>query len=132
MNLRWDHFVNPYDAPRFPTSSDGRDNRHAQFVRDFARVVSVIQDKTNSVIDLYRDILRAVEDLATCSYTSEAFSELLSRIQTAVSVFRFNATACLTFHLPNRSIDLIWKVMQISNTGWLSWTKGLRVSCYSD
>jgi hypothetical protein len=44
----------------------------------------VWQDKTNNVIDLYKDILRAVEDLATCSYTSEAFTELLGRIQAAV------------------------------------------------
>ena len=36
------------------------------------------------MIDLYKDILRAVEDLSTCSYTSEAFSELLARIQAAV------------------------------------------------
>lgn len=42
------------------------------------------QDKTNNVIDLYKDILRAVEDLATCSYTTEAFTDLLSRIQAAV------------------------------------------------
>jgi predicted transcriptional regulator len=47
----------------------------------------VPQDKTNSVIDLYKDILRAVEDLATCSYTSEAFSELLGRVQAAVSAY---------------------------------------------
>ena len=38
------------------------------------------------MIDLYRDILRAVEDLSTCSYTSEAFSELLGRIQAAVTL----------------------------------------------
>jgi hypothetical protein len=37
------------------------------------------------VIDMYKDILRAVEDLATCLYTSEAFSELLAKIQAAVS-----------------------------------------------
>jgi hypothetical protein len=42
------------------------------------------QDKTNNVIDLYKDILRAVEDLATCSYAEEAFTELLSRVQSAV------------------------------------------------
>lgn len=42
------------------------------------------QDKTNNVIDLYKDILRAVDDLATCSYTTDAFTELLSRIQAAV------------------------------------------------
>ena len=45
MNLRWDHFVNPYDVPRFPTSGDARDNRHVQFVRDFASHVSVLQDR---------------------------------------------------------------------------------------
>lgn len=42
------------------------------------------QDKTNNVIDLYKDITRAVEDLATCSYTTEAFSELLGKVQAAV------------------------------------------------
>ena len=47
------------------------------------------KDKTNNVIDLYKDILRAVEDLATCPYTSEALSDLLSRIQAAVRVLLF-------------------------------------------
>ncbi|KAJ4485207.1 dynein heavy chain, N-terminal region 1-domain-containing protein [Lentinula aciculospora] len=84
VNIRWDHFVNQYDTGRFVSSADGKDNRHIQFVREFASVVSVLQDKTNSVIDLYKDILRAVDDLATCSYTSEAFSELLGRIQAAI------------------------------------------------
>ncbi|KAJ3972627.1 dynein heavy chain, N-terminal region 1-domain-containing protein [Lentinula raphanica] len=84
VNIRWDHFVNQYDTGRFVSGTDGRDNRHIQFVREFASVVSVLQDKTNSVIDLYKDILRAVDDLATCSYTSEAFSDLLGRIQAAI------------------------------------------------
>jgi dynein heavy chain 1 len=44
----------------------------------------VLQDKTNNVIDLYKDILRAVEDLATCSYTTEAFTELLGKVQAAI------------------------------------------------
>lgn len=39
--------------------------------------------------------MRAVEDLATCSYTEDAFTELLSRIQSAVRqtviVFPFSA-----------------------------------------
>ncbi|KAH9964086.1 dynein heavy chain, N-terminal region 1-domain-containing protein [Lactifluus volemus] len=83
MNIGWEHFVSQYDAARF-VSSDGRDTRHIQFVREFASVVSVLQDKTNNVIDLYKDILRAVEDLATCSYTTESFTELLGRIQAAI------------------------------------------------
>ncbi|KAI0318175.1 cytoplasmic dynein heavy chain 1 [Amylostereum chailletii] len=84
MNIRWDHFVSQYDAARYVPSADGRDIRHIQFVREFASVVSVLQDKTNNVIDLYKDIMRAVEDLATCSYTSDAFTELLSRVQAAI------------------------------------------------
>ncbi|KAA1475369.1 cytoplasmic dynein heavy chain 1 [Dentipellis sp. KUC8613] len=85
MNIRWDHFVSQFDAAtRYVSSADGRDTRHIQFVREFASVVSVLQDKTNNVIDLYKDILRAVEDLATCPYTTEAFSDLLSRVQAAI------------------------------------------------
>lgn len=43
MNIRWDYFVNQYDTSRYVPSSDGRDNRHIQFVREFASVVSVLQ-----------------------------------------------------------------------------------------
>ena len=67
MNIHWDYFVNQCDAARYVSSADGH-HRHIQFVREFASVVSVLQDKTNSVVDLYKDILRAVEDLATCPY----------------------------------------------------------------
>jgi len=43
MNIRWDHFVNQYDTTRYVSSADGRDNRHIQFVREFASVISVLQ-----------------------------------------------------------------------------------------
>jgi dynein heavy chain 1 len=85
MNIRWDYFVNQYDAARYVSSADGRDNRHIQFLQKFASVVLILQDKTSGVIDLYKDMFRAVEDLATCPYTNEAFSELLAKIQAAVS-----------------------------------------------
>ncbi|KAF8870591.1 cytoplasmic dynein heavy chain 1 [Gymnopilus junonius] len=97
MNIRWDYFVNQYDTSRYVPSSDGRDNRHIQFVREFASVVSVLQDKTNNVIDLYKDILRAVEDLATCSYTTEAFSELLGKIQAAIDRLNLEGYANLDY-----------------------------------
>jgi hypothetical protein len=104
MNIKWDYFANQYDTSRYVPSADGRDNRHIQFVREFASVVSVFQvsffivlsfffyhscissaqDKTNNVIDLYKDMLRAIEDLSSCSYTAEAFTELLTKIQAAV------------------------------------------------
>ncbi|KAI0668593.1 dynein heavy chain [Trametes maxima] len=85
MNIRWDHFVNQYDTARYVSSdSAARDNRHIQFVREFASVVSILQDKTNNVIDLYKDILRSVEELSTCPYTPEAFRDLLGKIQAAI------------------------------------------------
>lgn len=103
MNIRWDYFVNQYDTARYVSTVDGRDNRHIQFVREFASVVSVLQDKTNSVIDLYKDIMRAVEDLSTCAYTTEAFSELLAKIQAAVSLT--SLPLCGLRYLSSRQID---------------------------
>lgn len=43
MNIRWDHFVSQFDGARYVASSETRDNRHIQFVREFASVVSVLQ-----------------------------------------------------------------------------------------
>lgn len=45
---------------------------------------AILQDKTNNLIDLYKDILRAVEDMSTCPYTFEAFADLIGRVQAAV------------------------------------------------
>ncbi|TBU30761.1 dynein heavy chain [Dichomitus squalens] len=84
MNIRWDYFVNQYDTARYVSGDGARDNRHILFVREFASVVSILQDKTNNVIDLYKDILRSIEELSTCPYTPEAFRELLSKIQAAI------------------------------------------------
>ncbi|PFH46895.1 hypothetical protein AMATHDRAFT_7278 [Amanita thiersii Skay4041] len=84
MNIRWDHFMNQHDISRYVSGSDAKDDRNVQFVLEFASVVSFFQDKTNNAIGLYQGITRAVEDLATCPYTTEAFSELLARIQLAI------------------------------------------------
>ena len=43
MNIRWDHFVNHHDTARYMSGADGRDNRHVQFVKEFASVFSVLQ-----------------------------------------------------------------------------------------
>ncbi|KAJ3566624.1 hypothetical protein NP233_g6881 [Leucocoprinus birnbaumii] len=88
-------YPHAYDTARYVPSADARDNRHIQFVREFAGVVSVLQDKTNNVIDLYKDILRNVEDLATCSYTTEAFSELLGKIQASIDKLNLEGYANL-------------------------------------
>ena len=45
-----------------------------------------MQDKTNNVIDLYKDIMRSVEELSTCPYTPDAFREILGKIPAAVRI----------------------------------------------
>jgi hypothetical protein len=44
-----------------------------------------LQDKTNSLVNSYKEISRVIEDLSTCPYTYEAFAELIGKIQAAVS-----------------------------------------------
>ncbi|KAG8800414.1 hypothetical protein FRC16_002934 [Serendipita sp. 398] len=86
MSLRWDYFVNAYDTHRYLPAAglDGRENRHISFVREFASVVSILQDKTNSLVNSYKEINRVVEDLSTCPYNHDAFAELIGKIQAAV------------------------------------------------
>ncbi|KIK23286.1 hypothetical protein PISMIDRAFT_11055 [Pisolithus microcarpus 441] len=58
MNIRWDHFVNHYDT-----------------ARSYQARMGGTTDISNS---------SGIEELATCAYTGEAFSELLSKIQAAI------------------------------------------------
>ncbi|KAG2358351.1 cytoplasmic dynein heavy chain 1 [Suillus spraguei] len=117
MNIRWDYFVNQYDNTRYVTGADGRENRHIQFVREFASVVSILQDKTNNVIDLYRNILRAVEDLATCPYTSEAFSDLLGKIQAAIDRLNLEGYANLEYWVAD--LDKRIEVILLQRLGYI-------------
>jgi len=86
MSVRWDFFVNAFDTHRYLPAAglEGRENRNLAFVREFAGVVSVFQDKTNSLIDSYKEINRVVEELSTCPFTSQAFAELIAKIQASI------------------------------------------------
>ncbi|KAG9008851.1 hypothetical protein FRB94_012820 [Tulasnella sp. JGI-2019a] len=86
MSMKWDFFVNAYDTHRYVPSGrgDGRENKHVAYVRELAASVSVLQDKTNSLIDSYKEISRLVEELQTCPFSSDAFQDLISKIQAAV------------------------------------------------
>ncbi|TXT09077.1 hypothetical protein VHUM_02551 [Vanrija humicola] len=84
MNMQWDHLVNAYESHRYLPAGDGRESRHFVYVREFASVVSVLQDKATSLIDTSNDISRVVEELGTCDYTVDAFAGLLSQIQKTI------------------------------------------------
>ncbi|KAF7729943.1 hypothetical protein EC973_003356 [Apophysomyces ossiformis] len=88
INLRWDYFIHTYDAHHRPLSSyitgtplDSRENRHVMFVREFANVVSVLQDKVDALIGYYEDITKSIEEMKTCPYQVERFEDALGRIQ---------------------------------------------------
>ena len=86
MNMQWDHLVHAYEGHRFlPGTSDGRESRHFAFVREFASVVSLLQDKATTLIEISNDIHRIVEELGQCEFAQDAFSNLLSQIQKTVS-----------------------------------------------
>ncbi|PWZ01334.1 cytoplasmic dynein heavy chain 1 [Testicularia cyperi] len=97
MALRWEHFANIYEshrtAPYLPGSAggssgsggeSGRENRQVAFVRQFASIVSLFQDKTSELIEIQRDMRTTIEDLGKCAYTAEAFSERLQKIQNTI------------------------------------------------
>ncbi|KAI8974487.1 dynein heavy chain [Pilobolus umbonatus] len=87
INLRWDYFVNTYDAHHRPLSYltgnplDARENRHVMFVREFANVVSVFQDKVDSLIGYYDEITKGVDEMKFCPYQAERFEDILNRVQ---------------------------------------------------
>ncbi|KAI7869607.1 dynein heavy chain [Mucor mucedo] len=87
INLRWDYFVNTYDAHHRPlsyltgTPLDARENRHVMFVREFANVVSVFQDKVDALIGYYDEITKGVDEMKACPYQAERFEDDLSRVQ---------------------------------------------------
>lgn len=86
MNMQWDHLVHAYEGHRFlPGAADGRESRHFAFVREFASVVSLLQDKTAALIEISADISRNVEELSKCDFDSDSFSKLLGQIQKTVS-----------------------------------------------
>ena len=83
--MQWDHLVHAYEGHRFlPGTSDGRESRHFAFVREFASVVSLLQDKATALVEISIDITRVIDDLRHCDFTSEAFSALLGQVQKTV------------------------------------------------
>ncbi|KAJ2157684.1 dynein heavy chain [Coemansia sp. RSA 552] len=76
MGLKWQYFVSSAGALH--------ENRNASFVREFAAVVSLFQEKVEALITLNDSINGAVRELSTCAYSEESFREILDRIQALI------------------------------------------------
>lgn len=98
MNLRWEHFANTYESHRamayLPGSGglDARENKQVTFVRQLGSAVSLFQDKTTELIEMQRDTSALVDELSSCPYTSQAFSERLAKIQATID--KLNLEGC--------------------------------------
>ncbi|KAF9140779.1 hypothetical protein BGX30_005985 [Mortierella sp. GBA39] len=85
VSLRWEHFANTYGSVTSyinpGSAADARENRHIVFVREFASVVSIFQDKVDSLISIYDDIIKLIDELPVCSFVHTTFSSIILRIQ---------------------------------------------------
>ena len=86
MNMQWDHLVNAYEGHRLLPGNvtEGRENRHFLFVREFASVISLLQDKATALIEISDEINRSVDELQTCDFDSASFTKLLGQIQKVI------------------------------------------------
>ncbi|KAM0792972.1 hypothetical protein ACM66B_002727 [Microbotryomycetes sp. NB124-2] len=103
MNLRWEQFINSFDSrTTLPFMSNGSGgaveshaSKHTTYVRELASIVSAFHDQTNSLIDMYADVARNIDQLATCTYSAAAFSEILSNVQKTVDKLNLEGYANL-------------------------------------
>ncbi|GAA97827.1 uncharacterized protein L969DRAFT_96169 [Mixia osmundae IAM 14324] len=80
LSLRWENFVNSYVA----NNAEARESRHAAFVREFSRAVSLLQERTESLVRLQEQVDAALSQLTSCDYAFEAFQSILVKLQQLV------------------------------------------------
>ena len=99
MQMKWESFVHAYDphhragaylsnGPDSTPHAPVRESRHVQFVREFAVTTASLQEKTDTLISIYDDMLYCLNELKTCQYTESLFSDILRRIQDLVNACR--------------------------------------------
>ena len=108
MSLRWEFFVNTFDTRQsiLPAGPNGaatngsadllaREGRHGAFVRELASAVSMFQDRTDALLDMYAEIGTVVQELSTCKYERSAFGDLLARVQRTIDKLNLEGYANL-------------------------------------
>ncbi|KAF2152302.1 hypothetical protein K461DRAFT_241389 [Myriangium duriaei CBS 260.36] len=88
LPLRWESISGAYEVNvRISENGDldrPSESKHVQFVRDFARAVRELQQKTSSLVTINKTVQAALSDLETGVYSSEALNQPLDVIQRAV------------------------------------------------
>ncbi|KAJ2451292.1 dynein heavy chain [Coemansia sp. RSA 2336] len=81
MGLKWQAFVG---STGMYANADAHENRSTSFVREFAAVVALFQEKVETLISLNESINNAVRELEHCSFSQESFRDVLDRIQSLI------------------------------------------------
>ncbi|EGG11538.1 uncharacterized protein MELLADRAFT_46877 [Melampsora larici-populina 98AG31] len=97
LNMRWENFVGTMlDSAvsgglansRLGTVGGGdRDTvggRQGTYVRDLANKVGIFQERTDDLLIMYEDLLKVIDELASCEYKADVFAVLLSKIQKTI------------------------------------------------
>ncbi|KAF1993187.1 dynein heavy chain [Amniculicola lignicola CBS 123094] len=89
--LKWESFVHAYDLhirqSTFPSGAPGSvrsESKHVQFVREFAAATSLLQTKVATLVTINAAVEKALKELETCAYNTEAFRQNLEVIQRSV------------------------------------------------
>ncbi|TLD37835.1 cytoplasmic dynein-like protein 1 heavy chain 1 [Venturia nashicola] len=91
--LKWESFVNGYNisATRSTYSGTGvapvgtrSENKHVQFVRDFANAISTLQSKTSTLAVVHTTVENTLKELESCAYSLPDFQSNIKTIQDAV------------------------------------------------
>ena len=96
--LKWESFVNVFETfgkNVYGQADGGKDSRHVQFVKDFAKSVSVLQEKTTTLASINNNIQAALKDLDTCAYEADAFRRNIDSVQRAVDQLNLESYANL-------------------------------------
>jgi dynein heavy chain 1 len=128
MSLRWEFFVNAFDtrqqmaallppgqigAPGAINDFTAREGRHGAFVRELASTVSMFQDRTDALLDLYSDVSKILDSLATCASSQQAFEALLLKMQKIIDQLNLEGYA----NLDNWVKDLDTKIGSFGEAG---------------
>ncbi|KAI8810266.1 dynein heavy chain [Cladochytrium replicatum] len=121
IQTKWEYFPNAYET--VGTYADGRESRHVQFVREFAKSVTDFQDQLNDAMDVYDEIQKQVEKLRTCPYDRSVFVKILDKIQTHVDDLGFKYFSNLdswTGTLDRQIEDILTVRVEAALKAWLS------------
>ncbi|PNS18432.1 Dynein heavy chain, cytoplasmic [Sphaceloma murrayae] len=88
LPLRWESISGAYEVNvRMSETGDldrPSESKHVQFVRDFARAVRDLQQKTTALVTINQNVHAALSELETGKYSSQALQQPLDSIQKAV------------------------------------------------